>query len=385
MRWYIIRRLVQVVITFFLFLSLTYLLLEAMPGDFGQAFLNNPRLTQGQREALRASLGLDRSPVERFFIYMGNLLQGNMGISFSNYPRPVMDVIKERAPRTILLFLTATVVSFWMGFSAGKLLAWQRGKSIEYITTLGGVLLYTVFVPWFALMMIWLFAFNLGWFPIGQFVTPAVWRRVPEGINANVVFNRILVTALIASVLLFILLYATRRIDSRWRLAARWGAGGLLLAGIVAFWAPTGLGVYAIDILRHLGLPVLTLALVSFAGTMLLTRSSMLETLREDYIMAARAKGLPDKVIRDKHAARNAMLPVVTAFVFALAAALDGGVITERIFSWPGMGMTLIDAVLSQDIPMVMGALVFIGLLALLAHLVADILYAYLDPRIRYT
>ena len=110
MRWYIVRRLVQVAITFFLFLTLTFLLLEAMPGDFGQIFLNNPRLTQEQREALRATFGLDRPAHERFVIYMGNLLRGDMGISFSNYPRPVIDVIKERAPRTILLFLTATVV-----------------------------------------------------------------------------------------------------------------------------------------------------------------------------------------------------------------------------------------------------------------------------------
>jgi peptide/nickel transport system permease protein len=125
--------------------------------------------------------------------------------------------------------------------------------------------------------------------------------------------------------------------------------------------------------------------LISFAGTMLLTRNSMLETLREDYIMAARAKGLPEHVVRDKHAARNAMLPVVTSFVFSMAFALDGGVITETVFSWPGMGLTLLTAAVAQDIPMAIGALVFTGALALTAHLVADIMYAYLDPRIRYT
>jgi peptide/nickel transport system permease protein len=381
--WYIVRRIVQVVITFFLFLTLTYILLEAMPGDFGQAFLNNSRLTQEQRDALRAMFGLDRPPHERFVIYMGNLLRGDMGISFSNYPRPVIDVIKERAPRTIVLFLSATVISFYIGFFAGKILAWKRGKAIEYITTLGGVMLYTVFLPWFALMMIWLFAFSLKLFPIGQFVTPTLWRQAQ--IDANVVFNRMLLTALITSVALFIWFLATRRMHAQQRSLARWAGVAVVLAGIVAFWAPTGLGRYALDILHHLVLPVLTLALVSFAGTMLLTRNSMLETLREDYIMAARAKGLPENVIRDKHAARNAMLPVVTAFVFALVAALDGGVITETIFSWPGMGLTLLEAVLVQDIPMVMGTLVFIGALALIAHLVADVLYAYLDPRIRYS
>jgi peptide/nickel transport system permease protein len=118
---------------------------------------------------------------------------------------------------------------------------------------------------------------------------------------------------------------------------------------------------------------------------MLLTRNSMLETIREDYIMAARAKGLQEKVIRDKHASRNAMLPVVTAFVLAVAFILDGGVITETIFSWPGMGLPLLNAALVEDIPMVIGALVFTGLLALTGHLLADILYAVMDPRIRYS
>ena len=132
-------------------------------------------------------------------------------------------------------------------------------------------------------------------------------------------------------------------------------------------------------------LPILTLTLVNFAGIMLLTRNSMLETIREDYITTARAKGLKDIVIRDKHASRNAMLPVATSFILALAFVLDGGVITETIFSWPGMGLTLLRAAQTNDIPMVIGALVFTGFLALTAHLIADIYYAFLDPRIRYT
>jgi peptide/nickel transport system permease protein len=111
----------------------------------------------------------------------------------------------------------------------------------------------------------------------------------------------------------------------------------------------------------------------------------MLETLREDYILTARAKGLSEKVVRDKHAARNAMLPVVTALVFSLAFALDGGVITESVFSWPGMGRTIVGAVQVSDIPTAIGGLVFTGALALTAHLVADILYVYLDPRVRYS
>ena len=153
---------------------------------------------------------------------------------------------------------------------------------------------------------------------------------------------------------------------------------------VAAAWLSSGIEHLAWDIVRHMALPVLTLTLISFAGTMLLTRNSMLETMREDYVIAARAKGLPEKQVRDKHVARNALLPVVTSFVFSLAFAVDGGIIIESIFSWPGMGQTLVSAAVSEDLPLAVGAFVFVGIFVLLAHLAADILYVYLDPRIRY-
>jgi peptide/nickel transport system permease protein len=384
MRRYLVTRLAQNVLTFFLFLTMVYFLLDAQPGDFGSAFINNPKLTAEQRQALRHQFGLDQSPVKRYAIWMGNFLQGDFGISFSNYPRPVLDVIIERAPRTLVLFLTASVVSFYFGFLAGKLLAWHRGGWLEYVATVGGVGLYTVFTPWFGLMMILIFAFGLKLFPIGKFIDPVLWRSSP--VDTNFVFLRMLATALVATIILFVWMLSVRKQDPIHRKRLQWLGVLVVLAGIVVYWLffTSGTAIYALDILHHLVLPVLTLTLISFAGLMLLTRNSMLETLREDYILTARAKGLSEKVIRDKHAARNAMLPVVTSLVFSLAFALDGGVITETIFSWPGMGLTLLTAAQVEDIPMAIGALVFTGILALTAHLVADILYAYLDPRIRY-
>jgi peptide/nickel transport system permease protein len=383
MRRFIIRRIFQNVLTFFLFLTAVYFLMDAQPGDFGNIYASDPRLTPEQRQALRARLGLDQPVHVRYFIWLRNAAQGDLGVSFSNYPRQVLDIIIERAPRTILLFLTATTLSYYVGFMAGKILAWRRGGFMEYATTIGGVGLYTVFLPWFGLMMIWFFSFTLGIFPLGKFIDPVLWRRAP--VDANFVFHRIILTALIASILLLIVLSIARRLNPSQRRPAAWIGLAVIFAGVVLYWNSTGAARYAIDILRHLVLPISTLALVNFAGVMLLTRNSMLETLREDYIMAARAKGLPEKVVRDKHAARNAMLPVATSFVLALAFVLDGGVITETIFSWPGMGLTLLQAAQVQDIPMVIGALVFTGFLALTGHLIADILYAYLDPRIRYS
>ncbi|HLF82225.1 MAG TPA: ABC transporter permease [Anaerolineales bacterium] len=382
MRGYILRRVGQNILTYFFFLTMVYVMIDAQPGDYSNIYLGDPRLTPDQREILRARLGLDKPVTERYVLWLKSFAQGDFGVSFSNYPRQVIDVIIERAPRTLVLFLTATVVAFYMGFLSGKVLAWRRGGFTEYATTIGGVSLYTVFTPWFGLMMIWFFAYTLGWFPIGKFIDPIVWQDSP--LSAVELFQRMLVTGMMATLALFAWLLVVQRLETSRRRVASWAGVAVVLAGILAYWLPSGVGKYAADILWHLILPITTLALISFAGTMLLTRNSMLETLREDYIMAARAKGLTEKSIRDKHAARNAMLPVVTSFVFSLAFALDGGVITETIFSWPGMGLTLLRAAVSEDIPMAIGALVFTGALALTAHLVADILYAFLDPRIRY-
>jgi len=383
MRRYLLSRLAQNLLTFFLFLTVVYILMDAQPGDFGNLYLSDPRLTPQQRQALRANLGLDKPVLERYFIWLGQALRGDFGISFSNYPRLVLDVIAERAPRTIILFLSAVILSYFIGFLAGKILAWKRGGWGEYAATIGGVGLYTIFLPWFALMMVWFWGYTLKLFPIGKFLDPVLWRTAP--VNANYVFYRMLITAFIASVVMFIWLLYARRLDPAKRLPASWIGVGVVFLAVIGYWLSTGVGRFAADIFHHLTLPILTLATANFAGTMLLTRNSMLETIREDYIMAARAKGLPEKVIRDKHASRNAMLPVVTAFVLAVAFILDGGVITETIFSWPGMGLTLLNAALVEDIPMVIGALVFTGILALTGHLLADILYAVMDPRIRYS
>jgi peptide/nickel transport system permease protein len=383
MRRYVTRRLLQNLLTLFLFLTLVYLLLDAQPGDFGNIYASDPRLTPAQRQQLRANLGLDKPVLLRYGIWLGNVVRGDFGISYSNYPRKVLDIIVERAPRTVILFISINVLAYYIGFLMGKILAWKRGSTFEYVSTIVGVTLYTIFVPWFALMMIWFFAYTLDWFPIGKFVDPIKWLNAP--VDANYIFNRMLLTAFIASLIIFVWTIYARRLNPAQRRPALYGGVAVVLVAAIAYWWLTGVGRYALDIVHHLVLPIVTLATVNFAGIMLLTRNSMLETLREDYIMAARAKGLPEVVVRDKHAARNTMLPVATSFVLAISFVLDGGIITETIFSWPGMGRTLLIAAQEQDIPMVIGALLFTGVLALLGHLFADILYAFLDPRIRYS
>ncbi len=380
---YILRRVAQVIITLLIYLFITYLLMDAQPGDITLQYMN-PRFTETQRAALYTRLGLDKPVTERFVRWVGNMLTGELGDSFVEQ-KPVIDIIKERAPRTIFLFLTAALTTFFVGYYLGRLLAWKRGTKTEYVITVFGAIMYSVFLPWFALLMVLLFSYQLKWFPLGKFLDPKVWRGLPAELSANMIFNRLILTATLITLLLLGVSLLVRQFAPGH--AKRVIPGVAFIAVVLALlaWISYPYAYLAGDILHHLVLPVVTLTLVNFSGTMLLTRTTMLETLREDFIMAARAKGLPENIVRDKHAARNAMLPVFSNFIIGLPFIVAGGIITETVFSWPGMGLTLLQAATSSDIPLIMGTWMFIGLLSLTAHLVADISYVFIDPRIRYT
>lgn len=367
---------------FFLFLSLVFFLLEWQPGDISAQFIN-PTIPAEVQAQIRERLGLDGSIISRWWSYVTNFFTGNLGVSFSQYPKPVIEVIGERIPRTLFLFSFSTIFSYGLGFALGKRLAWKRGGFGEHGVTVAGVLLYTIFYPWFAILMILLFASTLGWFPVNGFLTVEVWRGSPY--TGNQVFAQLLLSLGIAAVVLIAGLVASRRAAERSTsaLLRRMSYVSAALSLLVFWLIRSDMWSYAWDLIDHAFLPVVTLTLVAFAGTMLLTRSSMLETLREDYILTARAKGVPEKAIRDKHAARNALLPVVTSFILGLAFLIGGGVVTETVFGWPGMGSLLLSATLISDIPLATGALGFIGILALVAHLAVDILYTILDPRVR--
>jgi peptide/nickel transport system permease protein len=382
---YVGRRLIQVAVTLVIFQSLLFVILDAQPGDITNLYLTNPKITPEARDVIRANLGLDRPPLERYLQWMKNAVTGNLGVSFMHWPRTVIDVVLERAPRTLFLFVTAQLMSFAIGFALGKQLAWRRGTAFEYRNTVIGVLLYTVFTPWFGLMMLIAFGLWLKLLPVGKFLDPMLWRR-PEysALTANQVFYLLIATAVLFALASSAVLAATRRLTSKKRRGVRVAALASIAVVTVIAWALSGIGVLALDMLHHMILPVTVYTLVTYAGSMLLMRNTMLETLGEDYVMAAKAKGLPDSVVRDRHAARNALLPVMTFLVINLPFALSGGIITESVFSWEGMGLTLLQAVQNEDIPLAMGALSVIGILALVAHLVADVMYAFLDPRIRY-
>ncbi len=379
---FLVSRTIQIVVTLFVFFALTYFILDAQPGDITMQY-TNPRWTLAQRQELAVRLGLDRPWYERFFKWVGNTLQGDLGLSYADR-RPVMEIILERAPRTIFLFLTALIIEFIVGYFLGRVLAWSRGSVTEYGITVVGAIMYTIFTPWFALLMIYFFGFTLGWFPLRGFLEPTIWLNHPEA-DANTIFGLLLLSFTVLAVLVAVIMYATRKMNPGRASRLRIELTIVAFAAVFGLWLTYQYDFLAVDIIKHTILPVATLTIINFSGTMLLTRTTMLETLREDYIMAARAKGLTERVVRDKHAARNALLPVFTGLILSLPFVLAGGIITETIFSWPGMGRELLQASTAGDIPVVMGAFLFIGTLSLVAHFIADITYAFLDPRIRYS
>jgi len=302
-----------------------------------------------------------------------NIIQGHLSI------------IAERLPRTLMLFAMVNIVAFYTGFLIGKILAWRRGSKSETWITITSVFSYTVFYPWFALMMLWFFGYKLNWLPIGKFLYPEKWYDSPY--DSDVIFVSLIKFTVVVSILQMLVYVITRNIESlNLRRNARSAGFIFLIIASFVYWNTGELAnqkPYAMDIAYHMILPIFTVTVVAFAGTALLTRTTMMEVMKDDFILTARAKGLSQKRIRDRHAARNALLPVVTSFIFTIVTIIDGSVLTETIFSWPGMGQLILQSVLEEDIPVAMASFSFIGVFALIAHFIADISYAYLDPRIR--
>ena len=382
---YTIRRFFEMIIVFFLFLVISYLLFNAIPGNAFSSLLLNPLLPPEAYQKTIEAFGLDKPLLERLQLYIINFFKGDFGYSYTYYPRTPIDLIAERLPRTLMLFAMVNIVAFYTGFLIGKILAWRRGSKSETWITVTSVFSYTVFYPWFALMMLWFFGYKLDWLPIGKFLYPEKWYDSPY--DSDVIFVSMIKFTAVVSVIQILVYIFTRNIESlNIRRNSRFAGFILLTIASYIYWNTGELAnqkFYAMDIAYHMILPIFTVTVVAFAGTALLTRTTMMEVMKDDFILTARAKGLSQRRIRDRHAARNALLPVVTSFIFTIVTIIDGSVLTETIFSWPGMGQLILQSVLEEDIPVAMASFSFIGVFALIAHFIADISYAYLDPRIR--
>ena len=345
---YIIRRTFQMTIVFFLFLVFSYLLFNAIPGNAFSSLLLNPNLPPDAYQRVLEIYGLDKPLLERTQMYIVNFFKGDFGYSYKYFPKTPIELIAERLPRTLMLFSIVNIVAFYTGFFIGKVLAWRRGSKAETWITVTSVFSYTVFYPWFALMMLWVFGYKLGWLPIGKFLYPEKWYDAP--FDSDVVFTSMIKFTVVVSLIQFAAYLASRGIESlSLRRNIRFGSLIAIFIGSYFYWNNGEALIqkpYASDIAYHMILPVMVVTVVAFAGTALLTRTTMMEVLKEDYILTAR-------------------------------------VLTEQIFSWPGMGQLLLQSVLEEDIPVAMATFSFVGVFALIAHLLADVSYSYLDPRIR--
>lgn len=376
---FIIRRMVRAFVTLILFQSLLFALIHALPYDFTAFTLQGP----SWRAFMQRQLGLDLPLWTQYLRWLGKFLQLDLGVSFQNFPAPVSNILFNRISRTLLLFLSAAILAYFLGIWLGKIVAWRRGGWIEFGVTLGGVAAYTSFAPWLGFVMINIFGWYLRWLPYQRLVNPNVWFNAPVRIDS--LLARMVITGAIALGTFILVRHASHGLKkNHWRWTSQ-AAGLLIIAtGIGIWWSRSGLSYLAIDILAHLTLPLATVVLLSFGETMMIMRAAMLETKHEDYVLTARAKGLADSVIRDRHVARNAILPVITRLALNLPFILVGSLVIERVFIWQATGEIIFNAIEYQDIPVILGILSVVGILALIAHILLDVLYTYLDPRMRY-
>ena len=300
--------------------TLTFFLFRLMPGDPTLNFIS-PTFSEEMRQTLLRSFGLDRSLLEQYFVYFGNLLRGDFGVSFLQN-RPVVAVLMDALPNTIVLTLVSMVAAYAFGILAGAALAFRRGTALEAVAIPTALATRAAPEFWLGMLLLAAFAFHLGWFP----------------------------------------------------------TGGAVSAGSTA--ASFGERVLTADYWWHLFLPALTLTLFLQGLPLLLMRATMLDVMSDEFIVMARMKGLSRWAIVIRHAARNALLPVVTAFALSLGASIGGNVVVETVFAWPGIGRVLVQAVQGSDYPVAEGAFMLIAAALVLMNTIADLTYAALDPRI---
>ena len=317
-------------------LTVVFLILRVVPGDPCLAMLGGRNVGPEQIASCRTSLGADRPIPEQYVKYVGGIVRGDFGDSIRT-GLPVITELLERFPATIELAFSGMFTAILLGMLTGIFAATHSDRPADHIVRMFNIASFAMPIFWIGLMFISIFAVRLGWLPVGG-------RLDPVG------------GASFEPVTRFYLLDALIQRD-----------------------VPTFL-----DVLRHLILPAITLGLVvsGFIGRM--SRTSMLEVMGKEYVTAARAKGLRERVVIGKHALRNALIPIVTVIGLQFALLMGGAILTETVYSWPGVARYLLESIENRDFPAIQGTVVFIALFISAVNLGVDVLYARLDPRVRY-
>ena len=336
---YIVQKVVWAFLTVVIVIVLNFFLFRILPGDPARSGIRDPRLTREAVEAIRVRFGLDKpvincfqslNPVElgecavnpletQFFIYVGNLLQGELGISYHSN-RPVAQVLGEQLWNTVLLIGAGQILSIILGMALGILAAWKARTLIDYNALLFSLAAWSLPTFWLGILLLFWGSNQFG-LPTGGKITP--------GANFANTWQQLL------------------------------------------------------DLGRHMLLPTLTYTIVFLGEYMLIMRSTLLDVLSEDYVLTAKAKGLSTFQILKDHALQNAMLPIVTIIALNLGFTVGGALQIEAVFSWPGLGGAIFNAVIRKDYPMLQGAFLLIAVSVIFANLIADLLYSYLDPRVQ--
>ena len=324
---YLVRRVLLALPLVLGIVTILFFVINLAPGDPTQVMVR-PGMRPEVIAQMRANFGLDQPLPVRYVKWLGALAQGDFGYSFS-HGRPVVDVIGQMLPNTLLLSSAALLVAFLAGILIGIVQAVRQYSLADQALTVLALFFYSMPSFWLALMLILtfaLFARNVWEWPI---------YFPPSG---------------------------TRSVD----------------------WAQLGTWDRMVDRARHMVLPVASLSLVLAAGIARYARGSMLEVIRQDFVRTARAKGLPERSVVFKHTLRNALIPVITLLGLYLPVLFSGTVFIEHVFAWPGMGKTIVDAIGTRDYPVVMATSLIFACMVVVGNLIADVLYAIVDPRIRY-
>lgn len=321
---YVVQRLGFYLIALWVAVTLNFLVPRLMPGDPASALFAHMqgRVSVAQLKAMKAAFGIDQGNLfQQYLAYMSHLAHGSLGLSFSHYPTPVSTVIEQDLPWTLLLVGIAVLISFSVGTLLGIIAAWRRGGIID--TFLPPLLLFFWSFPpfWIGLLLLYVLGLNLGWFPMAH----SYDLNLPLTLTPQLVLS----------------------------------------------------------VLDHAILPAFVLVLTTIGSWVLGMRNNMVTTLSEDYITLAETKGLSPRRVMLWYAARNAILPQLTSFAIALGLVVSGQVLIELVFSYPGVGFELVQAAFNEDYPLVQGLMLVIVLAVLVANFVMDMLYAWLDPRVR--
>jgi len=312
---------------------IVFLMISLTPGDPVEIMLGDQRASPEQIAAMRRDMGLDRPPLERYFVFVTNAVRGDFGQSFF-HRRPVASVMAERLPATIELTAAAMLIALVLAIPLGALAAVRRDTIIDRLATVGS--LFGVSLPafWFGILLILLFAVQFQILPVSG--------RLGYAMEIPAVTGFVLIDSLIAG-----------RLDS-----------------------------FA-EALRHLALPAITLGLPSAAILMRVTRSAMIEVLRSDYITFAEAKGLPRFRIIGLHALKNALIPAVSVAALETGTLLGGNMVVETVFGWPGLGRLVVESIFARNYPLVQAAVLLYAVTYVALNFMADLLYTVLNPRVR--